>query len=302
MKKKFIVCKGLSFSGKSTFAEEKARELGNTVIITKDDIRKAMGADYAKGIKVKESKVIEKRNAYIMEALSKGMNIISADTNLSKRANHIENMKSLVFPKYREQYDFEVKDFTDIPVKVLLERAEKTTRPEGKDFWKRVIMQQKNEHLVPKKLYEDPNYYCSDLPKCILVDADGTAAIHHKRSPFQFEKCGEDLPNQPMIDIAKMFCQREDIEVIILSGRPDTVRELTHNWFLSHGVTFDKLFMRKAGDHRSDTIVKREIYEAEIKDRYLVYAVFDDRKKVVEQVWVELGLPVFAFGNPYHDF
>jgi predicted kinase len=103
MKKKFYVTKGLSHSGKSTWAKEKAKELGwkDTVIITKDDIRQEMGANLIKGIRVKEGKVIEKRNEMILEALKKGKNIISADTNFAVKVDHIANMKALVFPKYR---------------------------------------------------------------------------------------------------------------------------------------------------------------------------------------------------------
>lgn len=303
MKKKFIATKGLSFSGKSTWALEKAKELGNCVIITKDDIRQEMGADLVKGIRVKEGKVIEKRNKMIMEALEKGQNIISADTNFAKKVDHIANMKSLVFPKYREQYDFEIMDFTDVPFETILERAKSTTRPEGADYWVRVVKEQKNTYLIPKKLYEDPMYWVNEsLPKVVLLDADGTVCIHNGRSPFDFEKCGQDLPNYPLVDIAKMFCEREDVKVIVLSGRPDTYREHTANWFLSYGIKFDNLLMRKEGDMRNDAIVKREIYETEIKGKYHVYAVFDDRKRVVENLWVAEGLPVFAFGNPYHDF
>jgi hypothetical protein len=239
----------------------------------------------------------------IIDALERGKNIISADTNFSTRINHIANMKALVYPKYREQYDFEVKDFTDVPFDVILERAKKTDRPEGAEYWTRVVMEQKNTYMIPKKLYEDPNYWVDgNLPKVVLLDADGTVCIHNGRSPFEFEKCGEDLPNYPLVDIAKMFCERDDMKVIVLSGRPDTYREHTANWFNAYGIRFDDLLMRKAGDMRNDAIVKREIYEAEIKDKYSVYAVFDDRKRVVENLWVQEGLPVFAFGNPYHDF
>ncbi|MCK9369791.1 hypothetical protein M0R04_07795 [Candidatus Dojkabacteria bacterium] len=39
--------------------------------------------------------------------------------------------------------------------------------------------------------------------------------------------------------------------------------------------------MRKAGDNRDDTIVKREIFENEIKDKHYIKYVLDDRRKVV---------------------
>ena len=56
--------------------------------------------------------------------------------------------------------------------------------------------------------------------------------------------------------------------------------------------------MRKSGDNRSDAIVKREIYETHIKDRYQVDYVLDDRYSVV-RMWRELRLTVLqvAEGN-----
>jgi len=50
--------------------------------------------------------------------------------------------------------------------------------------------------------------------------------------------------------------------------------------------------MRKHGDYRPDDIVKKEMYDAFIKDQYNVLGVFDDRLKVV-RMWEGLGLWVF---------
>lgn len=303
MKKKFICTKGLSFSGKSTWAREEAARLGNCVIITKDDIRAEMGANLLKGIRVKEGRVIERRNEMIMKALEKGQNIISADTNFAVRVDHIANMKALVYPKYRDQYDFEVKDFTEVPFNEILERVKKTNRPEGAVYWERVVKEQKNTFTPPKKLYTDCNYYLGDLPKCVIFDLDGTLALMNGRSPFDDARCFEDIPNYPMVDIAKMYCNREDVTVICLSGRDEgRARTATENWLLAHDVIFDHLYMRQAGDQRKDSIIKRELYEANIKGKYLIYGVFDDRPQVCRDLWAEEGLPLFQFGNPYHEF
>jgi hypothetical protein len=55
--------------------------------------------------------------------------------------------------------------------------------------------------------------------------------------------------------------------------------------------------MRAAGDTRADAVVKRELFDAHIRDRYAVTAVFDDRDSVVA-MWRGLGLTVFqvAYG------
>jgi hypothetical protein len=56
--------------------------------------------------------------------------------------------------------------------------------------------------------------------------------------------------------------------------------------------------MREYGDQRKDSIVKAEIFDQEIRGRYHVVAVFDDRDQVV-RMWRSLGLTVFqvAEGN-----
>ena len=47
--------------------------------------------------------------------------------------------------------------------------------------------------------------------------------------------------------------------------------------------------MRKEGDHRRDSIVKKEIYDTLIKDEFDVEFVLDDRQQVVD-MWREIGL------------
>lgn len=51
--------------------------------------------------------------------------------------------------------------------------------------------------------------------------------------------------------------------------------------------------MRAARDMRKDAAVKLEIFDREIRHRYRVIAVWDDRASVVA-MWRSLGLTVFA--------
>ena len=46
--------------------------------------------------------------------------------------------------------------------------------------------------------------------------------------------------------------------------------------------------MRNANDYRPDEVIKKEIYEREIKGKYDIICVFDDRNKVVD-MWREEG-------------
>jgi hypothetical protein len=56
-----------------------------------------------------------------------------------------------------------------------------------------------------------------------------------------------------------------------------------------HGIKAMALFMRKSGDYRKDSVVKKEIYERHIKEDFNVEFVLDDRDQVVK-MWREQGL------------
>lgn len=298
MKKKFIVARGLSFSGKTHWARQKAKELGNCVVITKDDIRKDMGADLVKGIRVKEGKVIEKRNELILDALSKGKNIISADTNMQTRVDHIANMRALVYPKFRDEYDFEIKDFTDIPIEILLERAEKTDRPEGKDYWKKVIMEQKDMWVKPPIVVQDVS-----LPKCVISDHDGTIChVSPNRSPYDGTYSCEDTQNEIVCEYLALM-KAKGYTIFILSGLEDKYMEQRKNWLHANGVDYDYLYMRKAGDSRKDAIIKNEIFEEYIAGKFFIHSILDDRPSMV-RYWVDKGYSqrLLTIGNPFHEF
>mgnify|MGYP003433581663 FL=1 len=59
--------------------------------------------------------------------------------------------------------------------------------------------------------------------------------------------------------------------------------------------------MRQFKDMRSDDIVKEEMYNTHIKDKYEVIGVFDDRLKVC-RMWYKLGLFVFNCNQGLIEF
>lgn len=136
----------------------------------------------------------------------------------------------------------------------------------------------------------------------IIVDIDGTVAHgHNYRSPYEFHKVHLDEPDPQLILITETFHSKNH-NVIFVTGRSDTCKELTENW-LNKNIKIDdyELYMRKSNDKRCDTVVKKEIFETHIQPRYDVKLVLDDRPKVV-RMYLELGLKVLACGNPYKEF
>jgi hypothetical protein len=72
------------------------------------------------------------------------------------------------------------------------------------------------------------------------------------------------------------------------------VRSETVKWLHEHGIYYDVLRMRAAGDFTPDEQLKEQWLAEYDKDRIL--CVFDDRPKVV-RMWQSHGLFVFNCGD-----
>lgn len=124
----------------------------------------------------------------------------------------------------------------------------------------------------------------------VLCDIDGTIALRRGRSPYDQSKVLEDAFDPRMNFLLSSLSEK--FKIIFLSGRQDTkqCREDTEKWLKDNlGLSEVTLIMRSEGDFRPDDVVKKELYQKYIKDRYNVVCVFDDRDKVV-RMWRSLGL------------
>lgn len=134
--------------------------------------------------------------------------------------------------------------------------------------------------------------------KAIIVDIDGTLAdCSHRRHfvearpkdwPGFYAAMANDGWNEMVMHVVGLLSGH--LEVLVVTGRPDDHRDTTEQWLIDHpSFSYDELFMRKAGDFRPDTEVKREIYRREIAPHYEVVLVLDDRASVVD-MWRAEGL------------
>ncbi len=77
---------------------------------------------------------------------------------------------------------------------------------------------------------------------------------------------------------------------MFLSGRPDSCRRDTWDWLYENvRVPIADLLMRTTGDGRTDYVVKQELFDNRVRDRYDIRWVLDDRDQVVK-MWRSLGL------------
>lgn len=135
--------------------------------------------------------------------------------------------------------------------------------------------------------------------KAIIVDIDGTLRNCDNRLKFLegdkkdwdsfYEYIRWDFLNEWCKAIIEKF--QTDCTIILLTGRPSKSQVVkdTIAWLKSHSINFDELYFRKEGDYRSDCIVKKEIYESQIKHDYNILFVLEDRKRVT-QMWRDIGL------------
>jgi predicted kinase len=265
---KLLILKGLPASGKSTHAFELVKKGWKRV--NKDDLRAMVdGGQWSH----KNEEIIKNVERYIVaHFLHIESDVVIDDTNFG----YEEYWKELAD---LEGSDFEIK-FFDVP---LLECIERDAKRGEKSVGGKVIQRMYDKCLKPKS----PEY-SDDKQNCYIFDIDGTLALNNGRDIFDYSKVNTDLPNHNITMIARIL-KASGLPIIIVSGRTDDCFKETTEWLINNNIPFDDLFMRKAGDTREDSIIKKEIFDNHLKNRYNILAVFDDRNRVVS-MWRSLGL------------
>ena len=293
---RLIITRGLPASGKTTFA----RKLQPAVVrINRDDLRRMLHGDrlYTQWA---EWQVTVAQQAQVEALLRADIDVCVDDTNLRS-----QTVQEWARTAARFGATFEVHDFTDVPLEECLRRD--AERPEADRVGERGIRTMYERYLEgrtlplpvpsvrvggPAAVYDPP----PGLPEIVLVDIDGTVALIGDRSPWNMRAVGQDEPNHAVIAAVRAMHQA-GYGVIYCTGRDTTARAATERWLDAHvGVPYLALHMRRFGDSRQDSIVKRDIFHKEIRERYRVVGVFDDRQQVV-RMWRELGLTVFQVAD-----
>lgn len=304
---RLIATRGLPASGKTTFA----RTLQPSVVrVNRDDLRRMLhGARlYTEWA---EDQVTTAQQAQVEALLRAGVDVCVDDTNL--RDGTLSGWARLAA---RYGAEFEVHDFTDVPLAECIRRDAQRSPDDRvgaeviRDLHDQFLANRPLPLPVPQVTPGQPGRVSAaapdtpthrqhvGVPEIVLVDIDGTVALNVSRSPYDMTRVGEDAPNQPVITAVRAM-HSAGYQVVFCSGRDESARADTVAWLDRHvGVPYLALHMRAVGDSRKDAVVKREIYDREVRDRYRVVGVFDDRAQVV-RMWRDLGLTVFqvADGN-----
>lgn len=137
------------------------------------------------------------------------------------------------------------------------------------------------------------------MKRCYVFDIDGTVAdgahrLHHiQKEPKDwrgfFAAVGGDAPIPHIVDLIRDLIQ-VGRKVVYVSGRSDECREATVDWLHAQALPSSSLYMRPAGDHRDDALLKVELLAKVRADGYEPIMAFDDRNRVVA-AWRAAGVP-----------
>ena len=274
--KRLIVFQGLPASGKSTAAKEACDQMGHKRI-NFDLLREML--DFGQHSKENEKFVHAVAKAIAKLAFDAGKSVVMDNTNLSQNQR---SLNSDIAKANRVEID--IKDMTFVPVEECIARDSRVGETVIRDMW--------NKYVRPPA---DNVEYDPSLPDCIICDLDGTLFTRvTDRNPHGGDRVYEDAVRKHVAEMIKALLDTDDeLKLLFVSGReadPICVKETMRCiWDKTPFAGLYDLYMRKRGDHRKDYIVKREIYEQNIKGKYNVAYIFEDRHQVAQE-WDRLGL------------
>lgn len=286
MKVKVHFTKGIPGSGKSTYALNFCKENKGWVRVCRDEIRLMRGNYW---VPEQEEWITSIERNAVKEAIINGYNVIVDAMNLSSKymnswkefLNNIEAIEDV-------NIEIDYIDFTTTNLKTCIERD--AMRPKERRVGEVLIKEFYYKYIADVK----PVLYTGGLPHAIICDIDGTVADGKgHRSFYDYTKVGDDAPKPQIIKIVEWYLASDTNSVLFMSGRDDSCEEVTRRWLLKHiQLKNDEflLFMRKTGDKRQDSIVKRELFERYIRGTWNIDFCLDDRNQVVDMWRNELSL------------
>lgn len=300
-----IVTRGLPGSGKSTWAKEMCALMRNTVTVERDELRLQLTGKYWTGDQEVEEEVTRLQEALVRGYLASRFVVIISDTHLPDRS-----VKKWLKLGHELGVPVRVQDFRDVPLEtVLLHNAERG-KWSNKVVPEEVIRDKYNRFIKGRDLTKEVTYtpntnthfqpYVAPImgAPAVIFDIDGTLAIMGDRSPYDGAKVHLDTLNQN-VHAALNNAELAGYVIIIVSGRDEEYREVTEKWLGDNNVYYDYLYMRptEPGPKREDSIIKYELFNKHIRDRFDVQGVYDDRHRVL-RMWRALGLTTFHINGP----
>ena len=328
-----MIYKGLPGSGKSTEAALLVkREPKRWIRINRDDLRQ-MCVGYGNNPHARdndrEELVRSFKDELVRKAMNDGYDVILDDTHLvpltvkklHTLAESIGDVKVIerginVSIDECIARDAKRTGFAHVGEKIIKDMARGAGLDKGR------TLSDKESYYPPRNVAFEIVEQDSSLPQAIMCDLDGTLAIIGDRSPYDATDCDiKDKPNWPVIKTV-LAMHSQGVKIIFMSGRdvkyrPETVRFIEKYCVpysqpflpggpvpaVDYGPIPYELHMRgeldlTKHDMRKDSIIKQELFDAYVREKYNVLFVLDDRNQVVD-FWRSIGLTCYqvAPGN-----
>jgi len=289
--KEVRLCVGIPASGKSTWGKKfVANNVAEWVRICRDDYRFMLKNVGWCDFKV-EQMITKLVNDAIVTSLNSGFNVLVDQTNVKPK--YLNDFIS--FLEDKADVTFQI---FDIDLKTALERDVNRERAVGKDVVERMFKDYSNlfqsNFDFSKRKRKTRKESVSTLVRvdgnedAVIFDMDGTLAHMRRRGPFDWMRVDEDDCDEIVREIL-LDHKKAGKTIIILTGRDGTALDKTKEWLEFYKIPYDYIFIRKAGDYRKDSIIKKEIYDNELKDKFNILCVYDDRQKVCD-MWRSIGI------------
>lgn len=298
-----LMLKGLMGSGKTTFAKQFLKENQNYKCVNRDALRHML-SNYT--FNSENEKLVQQLwLASVESIISQGYNLIVDETNLNPKT-YKQNIDAItvIAKEYEIPVSFSMKEF-DVYLEEAILRDKLRDFSVGEDVirqaYKKYILPEKRQGVIDSIIKSTKQIKAMDKPLCIIYDLDGTTALNPGHRSYYDDTSAVllDTPNQLLQWVFSSLSICVQIHYVAVSGRKDTCYRETRQWLDKYKFPCNSLYMRKSEDSRQDSIIKKEIYEEHIKDKYDVLCVFDDRPQVLK-MWTELGLYTFNVNqDPY---
>lgn len=310
---KVIITTGVQGCGKSTWSKQQAKNNPSYVRIARDDIREMLNScsSYSDSA---EKLVRQIRNDMIKTALLADKHVIVDETNVNK--NNFDGICSIAESLNINANVSEKAFYVELQTAIDRNNQRTGTAKVDEDLIKKFYKlfggdNFKNYQERSKTFSKQEKEPSKEKENVVICDIDGTIALFNKtgqqeefpgvhfRSPFDASSSYQDKINESLKDILIQH-QNNNSKIFFVTGRDESYKTVTKQWLDRYFKEYS-LFMRPKSDKRKDTVVKEEIYNNEIKSKYNVVAVYEDRLQVC-QLWHKLNLPLFRVGNPDANF
>ena len=152
--KKIILTRGIPASGKSTWAKQEVlKDPEHSVRINRDDLRNMSGKYW---VPARENYIIACRNLLLNTAIYMKFNtIIIDDMNLNPKefeyVSIVVNKVNEIIKDTKNQYKIKIKDFTNVPLNVCIERDSKRENPLGEKVIRDIFNKYQTKYNLKEK-------------------------------------------------------------------------------------------------------------------------------------------------------